>query len=471
MPSPHPLELTEIISLVVRYLPHRSLPSCARVSKAWYQACIPHIWHHIHLKKLPKSTALIHRHRHHVRRVSTGRMSQEHTALRFTSLDFIQIETQGHVQDVETIQFIMDHPTATRLELRTLLSDRHPAFWDALLRFHNLRALTMSSLEIFGTNMDKFWQLCPRLERLVIRVHHHHLHINLPPGLYPNLKHLGVDGCDTKNVPFFMGFLRQCPHLTSIDWRTAPAHEEGFVYGLTELLEAKALPNLKHLNAGTRQIENVLFVRLVHNLPPRINSLHISLSLDVLKMDFATLFRPYFSNLRVLTILTDMSAKSPLAQIIMSSCPLLEELAAPNVDALVVVEGAPWVCSRLKVLDLAFCFNPHNAVNQLQPLIFDRLSKLTRLEELCMMGPSRRYNIGGTVDLRMTCGLGKLSTLRLLRSVIIRGITLKMDDKEVDFILTYWKSLTMFSGKLNTLNEAFNEALEERLKKGGIKIW
>src|SRR5690349_11668778 len=37
MPPPtHPLEITDVLSLVVAYLPRRTLPTCACVSKTWY---------------------------------------------------------------------------------------------------------------------------------------------------------------------------------------------------------------------------------------------------------------------------------------------------------------------------------------------------------------------------------------------------------------------------------------------------
>jgi len=63
-------------------------------------------------------------------------------------------------------------------------------------------------------------------------------------------------------------------------------------------------------------------------------------------VDFATLIQLHFSNLRVLELDWYLETKSSLAQVIMSSCPLLEKLVAPLVDADVVTEGNPWVCLR-----------------------------------------------------------------------------------------------------------------------------
>jgi len=81
--------------------------------KAWYHACIPVIWNHIDLEKLPHS--------------SHSTLDACRVALKLSNLDFIHLESLGHVQDVDTIQFIMEHPTVTRFELRDLLADRQPA--------------------------------------------------------------------------------------------------------------------------------------------------------------------------------------------------------------------------------------------------------------------------------------------------------------------------------------------------------
>ncbi|KAK3823249.1 MAG: hypothetical protein J3Q66DRAFT_331246 [Benniella sp.] len=464
MPSPHPLELAEILSLVAVYLPLRSLPSCARVSKAWYQACIPLIWRDIDLGKLPQSTALIQRHSHLVKKVEIVPESREHeyTALRFSNLESIHFMSAYQVRSNDIAQFIMNHPTTTCLEMRNLSTKCDPAFWEALLGFCNLRTLAMSSREIFGTNLDKFWPFCTRLERLDITMWNR-IDIPLPPGEYPNLKHLSVYGSDAV-VPFFMGFLQKCPHLTSIGWRAAPSQEARFVSGLSELLEANALPNLECLMTGTKEISNEVFTRLIQSLPLRINTLSIGFSRSALDLDFETLFRPHFSNLRDLEVLANEDIKSPFAQLVMSSCPLLEKLTAPHVDALVVTEGGPWVCSRLKVLNLTFCFDPPKTVSHLQPLVFDRLSKLTRLEELRMLGPRKQYNIGGTVELTIEYGLHKLSTLRLLRSITHRPMVERMDEAEVDWILEHWKSLILFHGLLS------DGTLVRRLERHGIKV-
>jgi hypothetical protein len=463
MSPTHPLELAEILMLVVPHLPLRSLPVCARVSRTWYQVCVPLIWNDIYLNMAPESTALIQRHSHLVKKVRAGRMSRRCTALRFENLDSLELDTEC-VEDIYT-RFVMGHPTVTRLALRYFHPGCPSAFWDALLGFHNLRTLSMSSLEIFGPNIDKFWQLCRLLERLDISMlHDSELNVIVPQEKFPSIKHLGVEARGASNVPFFMEFLRRCPSLTFIRWQSVRYHEQAFLAGLSVLSEANTLPYLEHLDVKVREIPNSLVAKVIQSMP-RITTLTLSMSDYVCEMDFATPLQSHFTNIRVLELFPESRVKSRMAQDILSSCPLLEKLVAPHVDADVVTEGKPWVCLGLKVLELALCFDPPSTIRTLQPLVFDQLSKLTQLESWCIAGPS---DFAGTVDLRIECGLDKLSTLRRLHSVVVYDIAERMGDAEVDWMLEHWKRLKVFSGKLNTLDDTVGKMLRERMWDHGI---
>jgi hypothetical protein len=152
MPSTHPLDLTEILLLVIAYLPLKRLPACARVSKAWYQACIPVIWESIRFYKGPKPN-LIQSHSHLVKQVRARHMSEEYATLRLSNLDSFEVGSTGAGQrygvprTVEfIIQFIMGHPTVTRLSVEYFPEDYPPEFWDALLGFPNPRILFTSKL-------------------------------------------------------------------------------------------------------------------------------------------------------------------------------------------------------------------------------------------------------------------------------------------------------------------------------------
>ncbi|KAF9363540.1 hypothetical protein BGX34_003860 [Mortierella sp. NVP85] len=463
MQSPHPLEIPELVSLVIAYLPPSRLPAYARVSKLWYQVCSPIIWKDINLIRLPESTALIQRCCHVVKKVTIGSLSQESAAIRFPNLGSLELNTEFR-KDFH-IQFVMAHPTITDL----VMNDSYccqPPFWDALLGFHNLRTLSMSSHEIFGQNIDKFWQLCMRLERLDIQVQHNRFpRVILPEKELSNIKHIGVNGCYANNIPLFIEFLRRCPGLTSLRWRSRRRYEKAFVSKFSTFLEAHELFYLEHLDLGARLTPRELLTKVIRNMP-QITTLSLMATYYMhYRIDFAAL-QPYFTSLRVLELFLEKGVDTHMAQDILSSCPLLEKLVAPCVDADVITQGKPWVCLELRFLELAFCFIPPNTVSTLQPLVFDRLSKLTQLEEWRIIGSS---HLGGHVDLRIQSGLDKLSTLRELHTVIAYDVVEMMGDAEVDWIVNHWKRLRVFNGKLNTC-DAVGEALRRRMWDRGISV-
>ncbi|KAK3823257.1 MAG: hypothetical protein J3Q66DRAFT_331264 [Benniella sp.] len=359
----------------------------------------------------------------------------------------------------------MEHPTVTRLSLTSFSSDAQPVFWDRFLGFRNLKVLAMSSLEIFGSNINKFWQLCTRLERLDIFVQHRStFNITIPPGEFPNLKGLVVFGYYADYASFFLEFIQRCPELTSLHWHAGRYLEDPFVSGLSNLLEAKTFPKLEHLSTGASGMSKDLLTKLLKNMP-RITSLHVKFSQNAFGMDFVSLIQPHFSNLRVLEVFSIVQAKSRLAQEVLSSCPLLERLRGPFLDGLLVAEGKPWVCLRLKVLDIGLCFDSSSAVAHIQPLVFDQLSKLTWLEELSLIGPREQDSLGGTVDMTIENGLHKLSTLRFLRVVNIADAPQKMSRTEVDWILEHWKHLKIFGRLWNPHDPEVEQLLKVRLEE------
>ncbi|KAI8605593.1 hypothetical protein EDD21DRAFT_349883 [Dissophora ornata] len=95
----------------------------------------------------------------------------------------------------------------------------------------------------------------------------------------------------------------------------------------------------------------------------------------------------------------------------MCSCSALKKVIGGGVLAKDVVEGKPWVCLSLKCLSICFMFSDKE--QHLQPLIFERLAKLTRLEHLCSgaVGRSFQKKYPVPLQLRLQSGLNILSGL------------------------------------------------------------
>lgn len=154
--------------------------------------------------------------------------------------------------------------------------------------------------------------------------------------------------------------------------------------------------------------------------------------------------RPHFSHLKELDPGVGRSVTSSFVQEVLSSCPHLEYFRAPWIDADDVANGKPWICIRLKELNLRLRFKLP-AGRSHQPLVFDQLSRRTRLEVLLMdetlynidslnrYGEPPVYRVGS--DLRLEKALGKLSGLRRLREISFKNMNQRMREQEIDWIM------------------------------------
>ncbi|KAK3810132.1 MAG: hypothetical protein J3Q66DRAFT_404900 [Benniella sp.] len=154
-----------------------------------------------------------------------------------------------------------------------------------------------------------------------------------------------------------------------------------------------------------------------------------------------------------------------MAQEVMSSCPSLTTFKGCNIRAIDIIRRRPWVCLKLKVLELRLLSDP-STLCQTQPLVFDQLSKLTLLQELYVY--SWEAN-GLMLDLRLEHRLERLSSLRSLRFLDLSHTTMQsMRQQEIDWMLNHWKNLERVFGKLNTKSSTHDALLKMRLKCGGI---
>ncbi|KAI9234720.1 MAG: hypothetical protein BYD32DRAFT_438967 [Podila humilis] len=162
-------------------------------------------------------------------------------------------------------------------------------------------------------------------------------------------------------------------------------------------------------------------------------------------------------------------------QTIMTSCPLLEEFSGNKVQALDMMEGKPWVCLSLRVLDLMIEMDPEMegqpriTRDSQQLFALRQISRLTRMERIEFTGytscselaklldepllkPNRpilareepRYNL----ELRLSKGLGLLCTLPNLKFIRLpSGQDWSMRD--IDWARMHWPRLEFICGLNN----------------------
>lgn len=116
----------------------------------------------------------------------------------------------------------------------------------------------------------------------------------------------------------------------------------------------------------------------------------------------------------------------------------------------------------------------------LQSLVFERLSTLTRLEVLSMLPPPMDADDMNVLEFRLDCGMDKLAGLQRMVSLYfdVFNPTWPMDHEgtpyypqlevdEVAWMMEHWKRLEKIRGHLNT-DEHVEALLRSELESHGI---
>ncbi|KAF9936210.1 hypothetical protein BGZ65_002665 [Modicella reniformis] len=471
MQSTHPLEIPEIVSQVASYVRKHTLKGCALVSTTWYQAFNPLIWRDISWKNARPFLEAIHPHTQLVRTFKAdhgiNERRKEFLDLRFPNLVSLDLPVTPLEED--TKEWVLGHSSLTFLRLRG--NKLSSVFWNTLLGFRHLEDLTVFYPKLSRKDIDTFWQLCTHLERLEL------FHPEIPhPGNmfsleFPSIKEFKLRYVVYEVEIFFLKFMQRCPSLTSL-WVDG-VHNLEFTSSFSELVAARTWPHLHSITIESHKITSEALSKIIGGMQ-QITALDITCRQGVFAPDFMELLRPHFSNIRVLHLRSDNDTISLMVQEILASCPLLEQLTAPPIDASVVAEGKPWVCTKLQKLRLMFVYKratyEGSTLSGFRPLVFDQLARLVRLEEWCM--DNSNWNFAHQVfELTLGNGLDKLSTLRSLRSISLGNTNQNMGQQEIYWILKHWTNLENFKGYLNTRNSSLNETLKKRLNEHGITGW
>ncbi|KAG0223843.1 hypothetical protein B0O80DRAFT_502208 [Mortierella sp. GBAus27b] len=468
MPSAHPLMLPEIVSQVAVYVQQRTLPACTLVSRTWYSVFNSILWRQILLDGADPPTA-IQKHAHLVKKltIDSFRMTQELCSLRFPNLTSLDLIIAVYSQDM--VDMIAGHPSATRLSVKILmmpllLNSQQP-LWSTILGCNNLNDLTIAEVRLHGQEVDTFWQICTRLERLKMDGMWIPCQGNMMGMEFPKIKEVVLSTFSMDGFSWFLEFLQRCPNLESLDWGCGPVSE--FVVGFADLVAVGTWPGFHSLRIDSSVAVNVIN-KIIQGME-HITSLTFWQSGSMLGLASLDLLRSRFHHLKVLDVKLTPDISSRFSQEVLSSCPHLEKFMGGRIDAIDILKGSPWICLQLKYLELHFHFES-NTIRLLQPVVLDQISRLTRLVGLHIMGcpnglcdPSKHVSL----DLTLENGLGTLSTLRMLRVVVITTAQ-RMCGQEISWMIEHWSGLGHLYGILNMQEVLVDEALRKRLIEHGI---
>ncbi|KAG0228282.1 hypothetical protein B0O80DRAFT_502296 [Mortierella sp. GBAus27b] len=471
MTSSDPFQLPEILSNVAKFVPKHSRLACMLVSGAWYPVFVRQIWENIVIGLASShSTETLQSHAHLVRTIHFGYPRTEYAGLRFPNLESIDIA--GSLT-LEYADLILYHTWITRLRIESATPDAKDGLWDKLhTGFIHLRELELNQVLMDEYDVDPFWKLCTRLESLTLVSMFLPCQGQLLDMDFPRIKKLclhDVEDLDLSSLT--IPIASKCPGLTSFEWNVSSTEVRCFEDFLDQLA-AKNWPDLRSLVLPSHVLgEDDLAVIL--GAMPQVHSIGFRCSVSLQSTSVDLLLQPHFEHLQSIYLRygNNTDVICPVAQSILSSCPVLERFVSTRVHGKTIADGKPWVCLRLQVLELVVSFDP-DTNEHVQPRVFDQLSKLRRLRVLSLWIHHRHDSIApfqAAVDLRLANSLGKLSTLWSLEQIDWGNSEQRMGEQEVQWILDHWVSLTQVEGRFTRTDYKMDDMLKNRLQEHGIK--
>ncbi|KAG0312275.1 hypothetical protein BGZ99_009597, partial [Dissophora globulifera] len=394
-----------------------------------------------------------------------GHVSDEYAALSFPNLSALGLNSWG---ESNAAAIIVSHPSLVRIWLKNTDNYSCAAVWEAIADLPRLRDLDAMRLRVESDVVERFWDMCTRLESLHLAQNVIEDYGKLDQFVFPRIWKLELSNDRAHQAIKDLEIIRRCPSLKELTWSSTYQSNDG-MREFTRLAAKGTWPELESLSfSGYGVTDNEL-----HQVLGRMKRI-TTLNTGVFGPRCLLVLRTHFGTIRKLDLQECDEVTSAMLQEILSSCPALEELAGP----------------RIRGVDVA---QDPATLNDIQPATFGQLSRLTMLEYLYLNGtpPERPYNddededdndqdyecnslfgdvllpFRESIDLRLGLGLEKLSSLRLLREFHFRGTTQMLDKEVVDWMLEHWAQLDDVRG---CMNEAYDihEELCERFRDHGI---
>jgi len=484
----NPLEIPEITGLVASYLEENDLASCVQVSKKWRDILLPHRWRVISAGSKPSnhSTGLqdrsrcrfgphasdIYRHRHLIHVLSligdtAGLENYNYPILRKLTVDY-RIGAEDSEREV-FLELTEMFPSLARLALRGITLT--PPSWLALSAHPRITSLSMEVLQIKITDIPIFWEVCKKLERLVLRT----VAIDdgtIPAGaVFDRLHTLSLAACDigVLGIRDQLQLILRCPNLEGL-------HLYDYSENIdedTESIPRECWPHLKRMYVNARLRDTSVASILEGAGTGSGKFSHLTLQRCDLEEQGSMALSRHFSTLVELDLQGCLSDLSSTFRDILCSCSRLETLYATDILGRDIVAGGPWVCQQLQALKICFRFG--ESEEDLQQEVFERLSTLTRLRRLEMYLPEHgSYEEEYSLEFRLEYGMGRLATLQQLTLLSFeetdnRTYLPHVGREEALWILANWKEQTSIRGRLDEDPDE-DHALKEALRFFGADV-
>ncbi|KAI8604491.1 hypothetical protein EDD21DRAFT_213182 [Dissophora ornata] len=476
----NPLDQPEIRLLVAEYLKKPDLIRCLRVCWSWHDTILPLVWKELSVDKSrgakPSQDALtpevLRSHRHFIKVLHIvdwpGNYPFAFPRMQALYIRLFNCKTLSPIK--YPAPFIRWNQSLLKIHLCCVYNDTDYQLWEVLLKLPHLRELSLDSFSIQADDIVRFWTICESLESLLLE------RVSFPRGTSPhalmcfrNIRKLqlyrvrGMAAC-----PNLEDFTWHCSHFASVDSENSIEGDEamgGPYFGeFAKEVARKKWPRLTSLKMDGQWTEEdtCLIIEGMRRV------IKIDLQDRFSALTFQALQR-HFNNLVELEVGTKSEVTSKLLQNILCCCPALKKLVGGSVLAKDVLKGKPWVCLSLENLSVCFMFSYME--QHLQPWIFVRLAKLTRLEHLssgvAIAFFQKKYPV--PLQFRLQNGLDALSGLGRMVS-FTTGHSTSLGKDELRWMLVHWKELASVSAQLD-VDDITKIELENLFKSRGIDLW
>ncbi|KAF9132557.1 hypothetical protein BGW39_011822 [Mortierella sp. 14UC] len=491
IPSDEPLDQRAIALRFSQSLDKATLLACVRVSRSWFAALEPCLWHSFTLLRdppnpttshLPQQQQQQHRKALHLRRYPTlgslQRNARHIVRLRyFGELPLLkaflphlnQLEYLEATRYTDDVKQLLKQNTATLHTLilkgdplipgDTILIDR---LWFHLLDFTALRVIELNSAIVSDYEGLKFGLVCHKLTRLSL-IDSKFIERPKSEEGFQRLKTLVLDRSfipKGDDPPLF----ELCPALEDFTWKSRSGKLP--IFKFLVFLNAGRGEALSGLDLSGSQIPDGDLASTIRLLPGLMR-FHASNSLFGLEATRA-IVEVRQHQIQELVVLQCPGFGPTVAQEVLRTCSQLRVFSAPAVNAVDMAQ-LRWSCTGLEELDICIAGTRRlpRSKDPRHQSIYSQIALLPNLRVLRLGEVTDMEEGPFLLDLRVNSGLGVLSTLTRLEVLDCEKLKPVMEFFDLQWVILHWKSLRTLVGSVHPnveQRDLSNEFLRSQLR-------
>ncbi|KAG9064771.1 hypothetical protein KI688_003030 [Linnemannia hyalina] len=476
IPSDEPLDRREVALHFSRFLDKPTLLACLQVSRSWFAALEPCLWHSFTLLRdhpnpvSPHQPRQVIQQRQQDRSASLPRRyptlgSLQRNARHITRLRYFgelpllkalvphlnqlrYLEATRYTDDVKQL-LKQNAATLHTLILRgdpfipgdTIMIDR---IWHHLLDFTALRVLELNGAIVSDYEGTKFGLLCRKLASLSL-IDSKLLERPKSEDEFLNIRTLVLDRSflPKEDQP---SLFEVCPALENFTWRSRSGKPSTFKF--LDFLNAGRGEALSGLDLSGSQITDSDLASIIRLLPglTRLRACNSLFGPESTRM--ITEMRQH--QIQELILLQCPGFTQTYAQEVLRTCSRLRVFSAPAVNA-VEMSQLRWSCTGLEELDISIA-GTRRLPGRVTPRhrgIYSQLAVLTNLRVLRLGEVTDMEEGPFLLDLKVHSGLGLLSTLGKLEVFDCEKMKPVMEFFDLQWVVRNWESLKKLVGSVH----------------------